>query len=87
MYKIYGGKSVVICFSTQEYRILAQSQPDPDDFVMDVGCSYGHATALLAEKSADALGVDISEEVGLIYRCLNAPPSISPTHTHKLYRS
>jgi SAM-dependent methyltransferase len=63
MYKVYGGKSVVICFSTQEYRILAQSQPSPEDFVMDIGCSYGHATALLAQKSADALGVDISVEV------------------------
>jgi len=56
MYKIYGGKSVVICYSTNEYRVLAQSQPGPDDFVIDIGCSYGHATTLLAGRARDALG-------------------------------
>ena len=53
-------KRVLVVGDTLLYRHLATSEVLPTDTVVDVGCSRGHTTALIAASGAElVLGVDI----------------------------
>jgi 2-polyprenyl-3-methyl-5-hydroxy-6-metoxy-1,4-benzoquinol methylase len=53
---------VVVCNDTTDFRRLARSQLNKTDRVIDIGCSYGRGTAVIAEHCASVIGIDISEE-------------------------
>jgi len=48
---------------TPEFRAAARAHSRPDDIALEVGCSYGEATAVLVERGCRAIvGVDNSLE-------------------------
>ncbi len=51
-----------ICAETSCYRSLARSQLVPDDIVVELGCSFGVATALLAARARRCVGVDVAAD-------------------------
>ncbi|KAG5457260.1 MAG: hypothetical protein BJ554DRAFT_2775, partial [Olpidium bornovanus] len=58
-----GATLMLVCASTADYRRLARSQCRPSDNILEVGCSYGECTALLAAHCKRCVGVDIGAEV------------------------
>ncbi|WIA12335.1 hypothetical protein OEZ85_012388 [Tetradesmus obliquus] len=55
-------KLVLVTAATEDYRRLARSQVSSSDVVLELGCSYGMATNMLAEHAAAVVGTDNSEE-------------------------
>ena len=62
MRRVYDHNVVLICNKTREYRRLARCQVTDDDFCIEIGCSWGKATAVLAQGCSKVIGIDISEE-------------------------
>lgn len=55
--------AAVVCASTDTYRRLARSQVTKRDAVLEIGCSAGGASALLAQHAGRVVGVDNSQEL------------------------
>ncbi|WIA32469.1 hypothetical protein OEZ86_003289 [Tetradesmus obliquus] len=55
-------KLILVTAATEDYRRLARSQVSSSDVVLELGCSYGMATNMLAEHAAAVVGIDNSEE-------------------------
>jgi len=55
-----GGTALVVCAETESYRRLAWSQARAGDAVLEVGSSFGEASAILARRASLTLGVDNS---------------------------
>ncbi|KAJ1625390.1 hypothetical protein T492DRAFT_1039861 [Pavlovales sp. CCMP2436] len=53
----------VVCAETSEFRVLAATQLRSTDVVVEIGSSYGKATAILAKHCARVVGVDTSMEL------------------------
>ena len=53
-------RAVLLCGETETFRRLARSQLLPSDRVLEIGCSYGEATSLLAKRAKEVLAVDVS---------------------------
>eukprot|EP00611_Tribonema_gayanum_P003039 TRINITY_DN12361_c0_g1_i1.p1 TRINITY_DN12361_c0_g1~~TRINITY_DN12361_c0_g1_i1.p1 ORF type:complete len:419 (+),score=116.70 TRINITY_DN12361_c0_g1_i1:76-1332(+) len=58
-----GFPQVFLTAGTSDFRKLARALPTRADRCVDVGCSYGKCTALLAAKAGSVLGVDNSRQV------------------------
>lgn len=58
-----GKKVAVVCATTDQYRRLARSQVTAADAVVEVGCSTGGCTALLARHAGRVVGVDNSQQL------------------------
>ena len=56
-------RALVLCAESNLFRDLARTQVAPDDRVLEIGCSYGEATAILAAACPTVLGVDHSRTV------------------------
>mgnify|MGYP003322079891 CR=1 FL=1 len=56
-------RALVLCAESNIFRDLARTQVAPDDRVLEIGCSYGEATAILAATCPTVLGVDPSRTV------------------------
>ena len=52
--------AVLLCEETDSFRRLARSQVLPTDAVLEVGCSFGHATSLLAANAQTVHAVDVA---------------------------
>lgn len=61
-YGTAGQRQVLMCYSTEFYRRLAHNQPNQDDFVVELGSSYGKASNILAPTCGKLLAVDCSKE-------------------------
>lgn len=59
--RIAGGRLVEVVASTIEYRHLSDRVLSSDR-VVEIGCSWGHCTELLAARASDVLGMDCSRE-------------------------
>jgi hypothetical protein len=46
----------------EEYRATIPHLVEPDDAVMELGCEWGTTTVLLATRTTDVLGTDVSSE-------------------------
>ena len=57
-----GRPAILLCGDTESFRRLARSQLLPSDRVLEIGCSYGEATALLAVKAEAVIAVDVSSD-------------------------
>ena len=55
-------RAVLLCGETDSFRALARSMILPTDVVMEIGCSYGGATALLASRAKSVIAVDVSDD-------------------------
>ena len=55
-------EAVLLCGETNSFRALSRSQILPTDIVLEIGCSYGGATALLASRAKSVIAVDISSD-------------------------
>lgn len=53
-------RAVLLCGETDSFRALSRSMVLPTDVVMEIGCSYGGATALLASRAKSVIAVDVS---------------------------
>ena len=51
---------IMVAASTETYRRLAAELPLPDDAVLEIGCSSGATTQILARRSRRVLAVDVS---------------------------
>jgi len=62
---LYGEqKKVVVVSETKDFRVLARSQVEASDRVVDIGSSYGVCTAILARYCrGDVLGIEVSAEL------------------------
>ncbi|KAI8465794.1 MAG: hypothetical protein J3K34DRAFT_525045 [Monoraphidium minutum] len=58
-----GGCVAVVCAATDSYRRLARSQVTKADAVLEVGCSAGVCTALLAQHAGRVVGADNSPQL------------------------
>eukprot|EP01063_Lacrimia_lanifica_P013391 TRINITY_DN20033_c0_g1_i2.p1 TRINITY_DN20033_c0_g1~~TRINITY_DN20033_c0_g1_i2.p1 ORF type:complete len:372 (+),score=74.63 TRINITY_DN20033_c0_g1_i2:92-1207(+) len=58
-----GVTTVVITYDTECFRDYVGVCVGEDDRVIDIGCSYGVCTALLAGRAAHTLGVDIAADM------------------------
>eukprot|EP01134_Creolimax_fragrantissima_P000068 CFRG0068T1 len=63
------GLNVVVCYSTSEYRHLARTIPRADEHVLEIGCSYGKASAILSRNCDKLTAVDVSNDC--IVSCRN----------------
>lgn len=59
--RVHNSSALLLCEETDSFRKLARSQVLPADGVLEVGCSSGHATALLA-RGRSVLAIDVAEE-------------------------
>lgn len=71
-----GEPAVLLCGETDSFRALSRSQVLPTDIVMEIGCCYGGATALLASRAKSVIAVDVSEEA------LSRAASLCTSHTN-----
>jgi SAM-dependent methyltransferase len=72
---------IVVVSSAARYRRLARVLPGPGDAVLEVGCSTGTATRLLAATGARVLAVDVSAEmVARTRAALGAAPRAAVAH-------
>ena len=55
-------RAVLLCGETDSFRALSRSMVLPTDVVMEIGCSYGGATALLASRAESVIAVDVSDD-------------------------
>eukprot|EP00854_Cymbomonas_tetramitiformis_P019978 gene19978-23908_t len=55
-------KRILVCYSTKEYRKLARTQLEPEDACLEIGCSWGRCTYVLAQQCRHVVGLDISQE-------------------------
>jgi SAM-dependent methyltransferase len=53
----------VVVAETSEFRLLAATQVCPTDVVVEIGSSYGRATAVLAKHCARVVGIDTSQQL------------------------
>ena len=58
------GPRIVVCSETQDFRYLCRTQVSRGDSVIEIGCSYGKGTKILAEQAGDScvVGTDLSTE-------------------------
>ena len=54
--------ALLLCGETESFRRLARSQLLKSDSVLEIGCSYGLATASIAARSKHVIAVDVSAE-------------------------
>jgi hypothetical protein len=54
---------IVATVGVQEYRSTIDDTVRPTDFVLEVGCHYGTTTALLRDKAAHCMGVDVGSKI------------------------
>ena len=54
---------IVVTSDTVNYRILAASQVKSEDFVMEIGCSTGESTAILARYASSVVAFDTGESM------------------------
>lgn len=54
---------IVVVSSVERYRRLARDLPGPADAVLEIGCSTGEATRLLATGGARVVAVDVATEM------------------------
>ena len=54
---------VVATVGVDEYRRTMEHTVRPTDFVLELGCHYGTTTALLKEKAAHCMGVDVGRKI------------------------
>jgi hypothetical protein len=54
---------LVIVAETDDYRRLSRAFATPADFVVDIGCSYGEGTKLIAAQCPQVLGLELVPEV------------------------
>eukprot|EP01006_Ploeotia_vitrea_P005014 TRINITY_DN116048_c0_g1_i1.p1 TRINITY_DN116048_c0_g1~~TRINITY_DN116048_c0_g1_i1.p1 ORF type:complete len:262 (-),score=19.49 TRINITY_DN116048_c0_g1_i1:82-867(-) len=50
--------TVVVCYSTEDYRKLSRSQVNKNDFVIEIGSSFGKATHVLHQQGAKVIGIE-----------------------------
>ncbi len=55
--------SFVICAETEEYRLLARTNVPDDAEVIEIGCSTGKCSAVLAQRAKRLLALDIGADV------------------------
>ena len=67
--------AILLCSETESFRLLARSQLLPTDAVLELGCSYGEATALIAKRAASVLAIDVSADAieRAAVRCAGQP--------------
>jgi SAM-dependent methyltransferase len=53
----------IVASSTDDFRRMARSQVARDDSVLEIGCSAGGATIVLAQQASSVVGVDVSHEL------------------------
>mmetsp|Transcript_12044 Transcript_12044/g.14030 ORF Transcript_12044/g.14030 Transcript_12044/m.14030 type:complete len:488 (+) Transcript_12044:226-1689(+) len=68
---------MIVCATTKDYRFQVQTLLTGNDVVLEIGCSYGKTTALIAHRTNNVVGVDI--EPHLIEECKIRNPHI-PFH-------
>eukprot|EP00960_Hanusia_phi_P034232 750930-Hanusia_phi.AAC.6 len=58
------GQRIVVCSETQDFRYLCRTQVRKGDSVIEIGCSYGKGTKILAEQAGGScvVGTDLSAE-------------------------
>jgi hypothetical protein len=54
---------LVIAAETADYRRLSRAFATPTDFVVDIGCSYGEGTKLIAAQCPHVLGLELVSSV------------------------
>jgi hypothetical protein len=54
---------VVLAAETDEFRRLTRAHSTADDFVVDIGCSYGEGTKLIAAECPNILGLELVASV------------------------
>ena len=57
------GPDIVIAPNTKVYRGAAAALVKPDDVVLECGCQLGETTAILAEKAAEVIGIDMDRSL------------------------
>lgn len=62
-----GHQALLVCAETSEFRALAASQMLPRDSCLELGCSFGDTTVILAKTCAALIAIDNSLEC--IERC------------------
>jgi hypothetical protein len=81
VYAQHGVCSIVICEETEEYRRLARTQITSLDAVIEIGCSTGECSAVLANSRCSLIALDISADIiahakvehpGIHFLCLDA---------------
>lgn len=58
-----GRRSLIVCEETPAFRSLARSQVRLSDRVLELGCSFGDTTTILAERSQTVVAVDVGRAV------------------------
>jgi len=53
---------ILLCEKTREFRRLARAQLTKDDFCVELGCSWGEASHLLAQRCSRLIGLDNSHK-------------------------
>lgn len=56
------GRYIILCGETINYRAIARNLTAPEDVVLELGCSFGDATAELAMRASVVRAVDHSTE-------------------------
>jgi SAM-dependent methyltransferase len=64
----YPERCVIVCASTDDFRRLARAQLMRADHCLDIGCSYGRGTAIMAQHCGSVIGIDLSVETVLAAR-------------------
>lgn len=69
---------IIVASETRHFRHQAQSMITADDFFLEIGCSFGECTKLLAKLGFSGIAVDHSSNaVTRARQRLNRYPSIS----------
>lgn len=55
--KLHAGPAIVVCYDTNTYRRHCFAQPLPTDRCVEIGSSYGAATAIIARRCESVLGI------------------------------
>ena len=57
-------RPLYVCSETSDYRLLARHLPQitPASLTVEIGCSYGVASLILARRGGTVVGVDVAEE-------------------------
>ncbi|GBF93004.1 hypothetical protein Rsub_05615 [Raphidocelis subcapitata] len=72
-----GAGLAVVCASTDSYRRLARSQVTKADAVLEIGCSTGECTRLLAQHAGRVVGLDNSRQLVAEARARQSAPGVA----------
>ena len=55
--------TIIVTPETREFRHLARSQVGRDDFVVEIGSSFGRATILMHKRCKRVIGIELSQKL------------------------